>query len=265
MVLLSNLKTNSEFSKFQFHMGGQFPRETYDQLIRCCERLLRYTSLIGYASATFSQFEHQGEEMTQWSSDFRRLVTSINATSHQITSLLALLSSSISSGTPLPPYTEMPKPFQVVKKLESIDADLLSIRHIAEPEYSAFAVLQICAQCITQDVKEAARYVALIGALSPRILTRSLVWSRRSWANLTSPSMRSRRARRVRTRRLPTLMMTKARASNLSRTLQRLIRKTTRKCAPRQDHRPARTIRLAYLRRVINLLPASSCTRDQLC
>lgn len=35
-----------------------------------------------------------------------------------------------------------------------IDPDLLSIRHIAEPEYSAFAVVHICAQTINVDLQE---------------------------------------------------------------------------------------------------------------
>jgi hypothetical protein len=48
----------------------------------------------------------------------------------------------------------MPEPFQFLKKINEIDTDILSIRHIAEPEYSAFAVMQIVARLINDDILE---------------------------------------------------------------------------------------------------------------
>lgn len=111
-----------------------------------------------YASSTFS-LHGRDREVSQWSNDFRKLIISVNSTSHHITSTLALLSSSLSNGQSLPPYLEMPKPFHLVKQLESIDQDLLSLRHINEPEYSAFAVIQICAQTVNQDVAKLTKFV----------------------------------------------------------------------------------------------------------
>ena len=58
----------------------------------------------------------------------------------------------MTNGQALPPYLDMPKPFEFVNKLKSLDPDLLSIRHIAEPEYSAFAVVQICAATVNADI-----------------------------------------------------------------------------------------------------------------
>ena len=55
-------------------------------------------------------------------------------------------------GTPLPPYIQMPEPFAFVRRVNEVDKDLLSIRHIAEPEYSAFAVMQIVARLINEDI-----------------------------------------------------------------------------------------------------------------
>ena len=88
---------------------------------------------MSHASLTFST--HNKGDVTkesQWARDFRQLVSQTSTTSHTVTSLLALLSTSMSYGQPLPPYLEMPQPFQFVKKVDSIDPDLLSIRHIAE-------------------------------------------------------------------------------------------------------------------------------------
>lgn len=75
-------------------------------------------------------------------------------TSSRITSLLSLLSSSLSNAQPLPPNIDMPEPFQFLKRLEAMDRDILDIRHIAEPEYSAFAVMQIVSQGITTDIAQ---------------------------------------------------------------------------------------------------------------
>lgn len=69
-----------------------------------------------------------------------------------MTSLLSLLSSSLLHGRALPPYLTMPPEGRYVKRLNAIDHDILSIRHIAEPEYSAFAVIQICGACLHSEL-----------------------------------------------------------------------------------------------------------------
>lgn len=46
----------------------------------------------------------------------------------------------------------MPEPFQFVRKINEVDKDILSVRHIAEPEYSAFAVMQVVSRLINDDV-----------------------------------------------------------------------------------------------------------------
>ena len=94
----------------------------------------------------------QREGLSTWSADFRTLITAVNPTSHRITSLLALLSSSLANSQPLPPYLQAPEPYHIVKKLEAIDPDLLSVRHVQEPEFAAFAVMQVCSHSITADI-----------------------------------------------------------------------------------------------------------------
>jgi hypothetical protein len=73
--------------------------------------------------------------------------------------MLSLLSSSITNGQPLPPYLRAPEAYQLSKRLAAIDRDVLSPRHIAEPGYAAFAVLQISTSCINMDVEKLLRYV----------------------------------------------------------------------------------------------------------
>lgn len=82
-----------------------------------------------------------------------------NYTTHEITTLLSLLSASIRNGQCLPPYLRAPKPYGLSAKLENMDSDILSVRHIAEPGYSAFAVVQICSRCVVGDLDKLLKYV----------------------------------------------------------------------------------------------------------
>jgi hypothetical protein len=115
---------------------------------------------MAYASSTLSLNDKPAAEHTAWSNDFRRLVTDAHSTSNQITSVLSLLSSCLTNGQALPPYLEMPQPYAFVRRLESIDKNILSVRHIGEPEYSAFAVLQICGGSVTADLEKLVKYVS---------------------------------------------------------------------------------------------------------
>ncbi|PIB01099.1 hypothetical protein CB0940_00528 [Cercospora beticola] len=168
LTLLTTLEQNSAFSKFQIRVGGRFPHEEYTGLISSVQRVMQYITLISYASRTFSHPEdnESSSRHTAWSQDFRKLLTSVNATSHKLTSLLSLLSSSITDARALPPYLEIPQHAKYVQRMEKIDKEILSVRHIDEPEYSAFAVIQICAQCINDDVVKITRHVkTLVGVI----------------------------------------------------------------------------------------------------
>lgn len=102
-----------------------------------------------------------GDEVSDnaWMHDFRRLVGTAKVTTHEVTSLLCLLSASITNRQPLPPYLKAPRPYSFTKRLEALDSDILSLRHIAEPGFAAFAVLQISTRCIVGDVDRLLRYV----------------------------------------------------------------------------------------------------------
>lgn len=89
---------------------------------------------------------------TAWMTDFRRLINTAKVTTHEVTSLLCLLSASITNRQPLPPYLKAPRPYGFTKRLMELDSDLLSLRHIAEPGFAAFAVLQISTRCIVGDM-----------------------------------------------------------------------------------------------------------------
>lgn len=107
-------------------------------------------ALIGYASQDFANNDEDSE--SKWSEDFRRLVREAHITTHEITTILSLLSSSIKNGRPLPPYLKTPKPYRLSETLLEMDSDILSVRHINESGYAALAVVQICSRCVLGDL-----------------------------------------------------------------------------------------------------------------
>lgn len=119
--------------------------------------IVSYLSLLGYASDTLLQLDGDDESDSAWVHDFKRLVASARVTTHEITTVLCLLSASITNRQPLPPYLKTPRPYSFSKRLEALDKDILSLRHIAEPGFATFSVLQISTRCIVGDVERLMR------------------------------------------------------------------------------------------------------------
>ncbi|KAJ5213279.1 hypothetical protein N7449_000448 [Penicillium cf. viridicatum] len=167
MLMLAGLRTYSGFLRWEVPVGGRFPKKQYDSIIICVENIVNYLSLLGYASDTLMSLG-DGEDPadTAWMTDFRRLINTAKVTTHEVTSLLCLLSASITNRQPLPPYLKAPRPYSFTRRLMDLDSDLLSLRHIAEPGFAAFAVLQISTRCIVGDMDRLLRLVkGLVGEL----------------------------------------------------------------------------------------------------
>lgn len=112
-------------------------------------------SLISYASNILSNNNDADDpNQASWLKTFSQLVQSIELTSHEITSTLALLAASVSNGNPLPPYLKAPEPYRLSAKLEALDPDILSVSHIAEPGYAAFAVMQVASRLVSDDMEK---------------------------------------------------------------------------------------------------------------
>ncbi|KAL9073282.1 MAG: hypothetical protein Q9157_004813 [Trypethelium eluteriae] len=149
-VLLGQMQQVASFLKWEIPMGGRFPKETYTEILKRVETIQNYTALLSYSSRTFHAMK--AEDETQWIQDFRQLLKSASLTSYENTSLLSLLSSSITTGQPLPPYLKTATPYALTENLEGMDRDILSIRHLAEPGYAAFAMMQITTRCVVADI-----------------------------------------------------------------------------------------------------------------
>ena len=110
-------------------------------------------ALVAYATRNFGQnVGTLGER--KWAKDFARVLSSIHVTNQEVTSLISLLSASVTNSSPLPPYLKAPPPFEISIKMQEIDADILSINHIAEPGYAAFVCpyVQQIYRRVTTDV-----------------------------------------------------------------------------------------------------------------
>ena len=153
-ILLSSLRAQSAFVKYDIPVGGRFPAENYSRIVNLLSDTLNFMALISTASATFSHLENDHEGGSRWLANLRRIVVEANLTSQAITSVLTLLSASIINKQALPPYVRLPEPYALSQKLDAIDSDVLSVRHIAEPGYASFACIQIVTKNLNDEMKD---------------------------------------------------------------------------------------------------------------
>lgn len=156
IVMLAKLRESQSFVKFDVSLGGKFPKSIYDEAINSLQNIFNYMSLIAYATRTFS-VDPAGDNESTWLADFRSFAKSATITSHDMTSMLCLMSASMTNAQPLPPYLRAPKPYNLKEDLESVDPQLLSIQHINEPCYAAFAVLQVASSLVTLEMEKLVR------------------------------------------------------------------------------------------------------------
>ncbi|KAI1624566.1 hypothetical protein EDD37DRAFT_417515 [Exophiala viscosa] len=149
IIMMNKLREHSAFTVYEPSIGGKFPKQTYDALIAHMQSLFNYMSIINFAAQTFES-KQDGEE-SEWLRDFRRMTAETTVTSHELTSTLCLLSASMYNAQPLPPYVRVPPPIHLADQLAGIDPGILSVQHIDEPCYAAFAVLEIASVLIMQE------------------------------------------------------------------------------------------------------------------
>lgn len=158
MLLLPSLQQHTDWQKWEPTIGGKFPKETYQAITTRSTNILNYLTLMSYATQSWTQdgdalFPNTTHNSRRaWLDDLSTLVDSVGATSHHITSVLSLLSASVKQGSALPPHLELPQPYNLSRRLEALDKGILDSRHVEEPGYSAYAVLQVASSLITDDL-----------------------------------------------------------------------------------------------------------------
>jgi hypothetical protein len=72
---------------------------------------------------------------------------------HIVTSVLYHLSAAISNSFPLPPYLAPPHPFPLARNLKRINEDLLNMRNIEDPSFSAFVAVEVLSSMVSSTLK----------------------------------------------------------------------------------------------------------------
>jgi len=162
IVMMNRLREHSNFTRYEPTFGGKFPKQTYDELIGHMQSMFNYMALTAYSSQAFAS--EANVEDSEWLRDFRRVTAESRLTSHELTSTLCLVSASISNAQRLPPYLRVPRPIDIAGQLAVVDPGILSIKHMKEPCYAAFAVLEIANILIMQEMTQVlAKVKELVG------------------------------------------------------------------------------------------------------
>lgn len=151
MMLLTTLRTHSHFSTFEPSIGGKFPKQIYDDIIAGIQGILTSMSLMAHTAQSLNTISSTSQEKitgidvrNEWMKQLAEIASeSPEFNSHRITALLCHLSASISNSQPLPPYLTSPDSFPLARRMQTIDNELLSIRHVADPAFSAFVSLEV--------------------------------------------------------------------------------------------------------------------------
>jgi hypothetical protein len=112
---------------------------------------LNYLTIIAYASESFTTAQLDPER-SKWLSEFAKSRSDTNHESHNITSLLALLSAAVRNGHALPPYLKAPTNFQLSDELVGGGTHVLDLSNLDEPGFRAVAVIEVAQRCLVDSV-----------------------------------------------------------------------------------------------------------------
>lgn len=163
VLLLPQLREHSYFTRFEPTIGGKFPKEIYDNLIRNAQHVFNYIMLMAYASDTLVDETVE----SKWLQDLRRRSKETSIASQEMTSLLCLLAASVSNGQPVPPYLKSPRSFSPHRRMNAAGSQRLSPEHVREPCFAALSVVETCSALITEEVAKMVKNVQeLVGEVN---------------------------------------------------------------------------------------------------
>ncbi|PWY75463.1 MFS transporter [Aspergillus heteromorphus CBS 117.55] len=207
MILLNSLRMHSHFSTFEPPIGGKFPKETYDRIIAQIQRVLMSMALMAQTTQTLDALavktptpsntnsdgtaspdptadpdtdantntntnpfnpDPDDKQNDRWISNLASIALhSSDFKSHKISSLLCHLSASMMNAQPLPPYLAPVDSFPLAREMQRIDGELLNIRHVEDPAFSAFVCLEVLRSVVSFGVGDLLGNVkSLVGELS---------------------------------------------------------------------------------------------------
>ncbi|KAJ5650803.1 uncharacterized protein N7484_004526 [Penicillium longicatenatum] len=154
IVLLQAMKQHSWYFAWEPTTGGRFPRVTYDKLAEHARNVLQLSVTLVEIADSFHLTGPTSSE--SWVEDIRRLMTSLDSRSHDVTFLLTTLSGAIKSGVPLPLYLRAPKlrlP-TVLLTAAAPDANLLRPENFSKPLFSAIASMEMTMMALESNLSQ---------------------------------------------------------------------------------------------------------------
>lgn len=120
----------------------------------CVPSVLQFSATLIEIADSFHLAGQMSSEL--WVEDIRRLVTSLDSSSHEVTSLLMTLSGAIKTGNPLPLYFQAPKIRLPTELLAAAapDARILSVENFSEQAFSAIASMDMTMMALQDDLSQ---------------------------------------------------------------------------------------------------------------
>lgn len=157
MRLMTALRVQSNFSRFDFPLGGKFPVTTYNNIVSEVQTAMMSMSLMAH----LIKEEHHSSASAKgtWLQSLARTIESTNFNSHINTSLLCQLSAAVSNGLALPPHLSPPSTFALARELRRENVELLSIENADDITFSTFVSLEVLSALLSMSLTSLVRYV----------------------------------------------------------------------------------------------------------
>jgi hypothetical protein len=135
---MSSIESHIMWQRWEPNLGGRFPVETYQEIIKRSGRIMSYLTLMSYAlthppqihmtedpddrQASSSDAAADAHDSSWWPA-ITEAFSGVEATNHTLLSTLALLSNSILAGQILPPFMLLPQPYKMMPRLIQLRKD----------------------------------------------------------------------------------------------------------------------------------------------
>lgn len=131
-----------------------YPFQSLRTLVYCIPSILQLSATLIEIADSFHLTGSMSSE--PWVEDIRRLITSLDLSSHEVTYLLTTLSGAIKTGSPLPLYLKAAKIRLPTELLAAAapDASIFSVKNFSQPAFSAIASMEITMMALEEDLSQ---------------------------------------------------------------------------------------------------------------
>ncbi|EEU33768.1 uncharacterized protein NECHADRAFT_98339 [Fusarium vanettenii 77-13-4] len=138
MRLMSSIESHVVWQRWEPNLGGRFPVETYQEIIKRSGRIMSYLTLMSYALTHPPRTHRAGDpddgqagssdaaadaQDNSWWQALTEVLSGVEPTNHTFLSTLTLLSNSMLAGQSLPPFLLLPQPYEMMPRLIRLPKD----------------------------------------------------------------------------------------------------------------------------------------------